>query len=581
MVKSFRDFGIDLGGKTGEEVKVTCPQCSPHRKKRTYPCLNVNTDKGVWNCWHCGWSGSLKGGEWQRPEVRKVYARPAYNASSPAPDATLAWFATRGISAEVVHRNRITKGRDYFPQVEEERDCIRFPYYRGDDVVNVKSRTKDKLFRMAAGAERVLYGLNDINPELLIWVEGEIDKLSVEMVGFTSCVSVPDGAPAIDSKSYSNKFDFLNEPALDAVKKHLIAVDSDGPGVRLKEELVRRLGNDRCLIAQWPEDCKDANEVLLKHGKDVLIECLDAARPPHIEGTFTVDDFRQAMLDRYDHGAPGGVSTGWRGMDRNYRVMPGEWTLVTGVPGSGKSEWLDALLVNLAHLHNWSFGIFSPENAPLEYHCEKLVEKHIGQTLDRSRLDRMSREDYCAGLDWVNEYFTFVLPDNPTIDVIIEKARALVKRKGIRGMVIDPWNEVDHTRSSGLTETEYISQCLTKLRKFARETAIHLWIVAHPKLPQKRPDGTYPVPTPYDVAGSAHWRNKADNCITVHYDQVKGGDLVEVHVQKIRKKQNGRIGVVDFRYDKAVGRYKCEPSYAPKLPDRPAAQTQLDMGEES
>ena len=572
QTKTFSDFGIYLGSKSGIEVKVTCPQCSAHRKKKNFPCLNVNTDKGVWNCWHCGWSGTLKGGEWQRPEIRKVYTRPAYTPAEHVPDGTIAWFATRGIGAAVVARNRIGKGREYFPQVEEERDCILFPYYRGAEVVNVKYRTKDKLFRMAAGAERVLYGLNDINPELLIWVEGEIDKLSVEVIGFTSCVSVPDGAPAPDSRDYAHKFDYLLDPALDGVKMHLIAVDNDAAGVRLKEELIRRLGPEKCLVATWPQDCKDANEVLLKHGADVLTECLDAARPPRIEGTYTVDDIRQAMRDRFEHGAPRGITTGWRTLDGHYRVMPGEITLITGIPGAGKSEWLDALTVNLAREHGWTFAVFSPENQPLEYHAYKLIEKYIGKPADPGPTERMTAAEHESAMDWLEAHFTFVLPDEPTIDGLLEIGRSLVRRNGIRGMILDPWNEIDHKRPPALTETEYISQSLTRIRKFARDNGVHVWIVAHPTKLQKGNDGRYPVPTPYDIAGSAHWRNKADNCVTVHRDQVDAGSVVEIHVQKIRKKQNGRIGVVDLQYNRVVGQYACEPNYAPDVPKTPPVQ---------
>ncbi|MGQ7939150.1 DnaB-like helicase C-terminal domain-containing protein [Paraburkholderia sp. D1E] len=577
-MKTFHDFGIELGSKTGIEVKVTCPQCSPHRKKKNYPCLNVNTDKGIWNCWHCGWSGTLKGGEWQKPEIRKAYSKPAFIAPDHVPDGTLGWFKTRGISAEVIARNRITKGTAYFPQVEEERDCILFPYYRGEDVVNVKYRTKDKLFRMAAGAERVLYGLNDINPGCLVWVEGEIDKLSLEMAGVISCVSVPDGAPAPDSREYAHKFDYLLDPALEAIEAHVIAVDSDEAGVRLQEELVRRLGREKCLVVQWPADCKDANEVLMKHGAEVIGDCISGARPLPVEGTYTVDDFRQSMRDRYEHGAPRGISTGWPSVDPHYRVMTGEWTLVTGIPGAGKSEWLDALSINLAREHGWTFGVFSPENQPLEYHADKLAEKYIGKPAERGPTDRMTAAEHEAAMDWLDAHFTFVQPESPTVDSLLEIARSLVKSKGIRGLVLDPWNEVDHMRPPALTETEYISQSLSKVRKFARENGVHVWIVAHPRILRKE-DGVYPVPTPYDVAGSAHWRNKADNCIAVHRDNSDTVALVQIHVQKVRKKQNGRIGMVELRYNAVVGQYACEPSYAPKLPKTAPAKPHHEAGE--
>lgn len=570
-MKTFSDFRIDIGSRSGVEVKTTCPECSPHRKKRNYPCLNVNTEKGVWNCWHCGWSGTLKGGEWQRPEIRKVYSRPKYVPQPESADdgkraKMLEWFASRGISEAVVDRNRIALGREYFPQVEEERNCIMFPYLRGEDVVNVKYRTSDKLFRMAAGAERVLYGLNDIDPKVLVWVEGEMDKLSVEMTGLLSCVSVPDGAPAPDSKSYETKFDFLGDPVLQAVQLHIIAVDNDGPGVRLQDELVRRLGREKCQVVVWPAGCKDANDVLVQHGVEVLADCLGNARPLPIEGTFHVDDMIEQIFNDYEHGPARGVSTCWAEMDNTYRVMPGEWTLVTGIPGHGKSEWLDALALNLARGYGWPFGIFSPENQPIEYHVEKLAEKVVGKPFSEGFTERMSFAEMSEALKFVNDHFSFMLPDFPTIDGLLAIAQELVLRRGIRGLIIDPWNEINSNTGPGLTETDYISQALTKIRTFARRNDVHVWLVAHPtKLQKNQTTGVYPVPTPYDVSGSAHWRNKADNCITVYRDVANEENPVQVHVQKIRKKANGKVGCVEFVYDKICGRY--EPHKRSVLPN--------------
>lgn len=565
-MKNFYDFGIDVGGHVTGEHKALCPQCSPNRKKKNLKVLNVNIDKGVWNCWHCSWSGTLKGGEWQRPEVRKVYTRPTFTAPAAVPDGTVAWFKTRGISADVLTRNGVTKGSAYFPQVEEERDCIMFPYFRGEEVINIKYRTKDKMFRMASGAERILYGVNDINPEILVWVEGEIDKLSIEMTGLMSCVSVPDGAPAADSKSYSNKFDFLNDPALTDVKLHVIAVDADEPGVRLQEELVRRLGRHKCQIVVWPEGCKDANEVLLTHGEEVLGGCIESARWLPIEGTYRVEDILESIFSDYEYGAERGVSTSWGEMDDTYRVMAGEWTLVTGIPGHGKSEWLDALALNLAKHYGWNFGIYSPENQPLKYHVEKLAEKIVGRPFEKGFTERMSFEEMGQALKFINEHFSFMLPDYPTVDGLLETAQELVLRHGIRGLIIDPWNEINPARDGNVSETDYISQALTKIRTFARRNQVHVWLVAHPtKLRKNETTGVYPVPTPYDVSGSAHWRNKADNCITVYRDVAKHGSPVQVHVQKVRKKTNGKVGMIEFDYDHICGRY--EPHQRNVLPN--------------
>lgn len=555
-MKSFSDFGIEVPhGRTGE-VDTTCPECSPQRKKKNARCLSVNLDKGCWYCAHCGWSGGLGTGEQSRPVIVKTWRKPQYQPEAVTPtEQAIRWFAARGITKPVLERNRIGVCSSYFPQLEDRVSAVSFPYLRGEEVINVKYRTKDKHFRMEAGAERVLYGLNDIS-ETLIWVEGEIDKLSMEVAGYASCVSVPDGAPTPNTKNYDSKFDFMDAPELERAKNHIIAVDNDEPGVRLEDELLRRLGRDVCRVVRWPEGCKDANDVLKQHGARTLAECVEAATWVPVEGEHAVTDYAESMDRLYRYGMPKGVRTCWSSVNDYYTVMPGEWTLVTGIPGHGKSEWLDAMMVRLAMDHGWCFAIFSPENQPTEYHLSKLAEKYIGKPFSDGPSARMTPKEKDLAVQFLDEHFVFLLPELPTVDSLIEKLRVIVKRRGIRGVVLDPWNEIDHTRLGALSETEYISQSLSKLRAFARGHGVHLWIVAHPTKLQKEQDGSYPVPTPYDVAGSAHWRNKADNCIAIWRDTAKDNNAVEVHIQKVRKKSVGKVGMTTILYDRLTGQYR-------------------------
>lgn len=431
-----------------------------------------------------------------------------------------------------------------------------FPYFRGSECVNVKYRSRDKLFRMAAGAERILYGVNDIMGTL-IWVEGEMDKLSLEEAGFTSVVSVPDGAPAPDSKSYDSKFDFMDCPELDDVSIHVIAVDNDAPGRRLEEELIRRVGRAKCLIVKWPDGCKDANEVLLEYGKQALEDAVKQAQPLPVEGVYTARSFVEAIQRRYDGENPKGISTGWLEIDRHYTVLGGEWTLVTGIPGHGKSEWLDALAVNLARLHGWKFGIYSPENFPLDYHAEKLMEKYIGKPFGQGPTERMNANEKDRAVSFLDAHFHFQMPDRPTLDILLGQAQQLVAQHGIRGLILDPWNEIEHFPEQGQTETQYISKALSQIRRFARDTGVHVWLVAHPaKLYKEKDSGDYPVPTPYDVSGSANWRNKADNCITIYRHLKDDNKPIEIHIQKIRKKEVGQIGMVEMTYSRVCGQYR-------------------------
>ena len=559
MSRTRADVGIDTRGKHSGELKTTCPRCSGSRKKRSFPCLNVNLDKRVWHCWHCGWAGGLDKGEYAAPSITKRYYRkPDYVAQSTGlPEKVLAWFKTRGITEQVIRRNQIGHGTAYFPQVEEERTCIMFPYRRGGEVLNVKYRTGDKHFRMEGGCERVLYGLDDVE-STLVWVEGEMDKLSVEVAGYTSCVSVPDGAPAPDSKSYESKFDFLDAPEIAKASQHLIAVDNDAPGLRLRDELVRRLGPDKCLIVDWPDGCKDANDVLVQMGANALITCLRSARELPIEGAHDVADYLDAINRVYEHGIPVGVSTGWESVDRYYRPRPGDVTVITGAPNSGKSEWLDALMMNLAIRDGWRFAVFSPEQGSPEEHVAKLMEKYVGKPFNRGPHERISGTEKDIAVSFLREHVIILDPETPSLSNLLESAKQLVLRKGVRGLILDPWNEIETARPEGLSETTHIGESLRTIRRFARQHQVKVWIVAHPKQLQKDPKtGQYPVVGPYEISGSANWHNKPDACISVwrERDPERMTTEVEIDVQKVKSKYVGRLGMARLHWDHLTGCY--------------------------
>ena len=559
-MKTFADFGIDIRATAGEH-DTTCPQCSAGRKNKRARCLSVNADKGTWLCHHCGWAGGLGSGEkrfdapWQKPTYRRP--EPALKPIDPV----MEFLADRGITREVAERNGVKAASVYMPQVEQHVGAIAFPYFRGDELVNVKYRDRAKNFRMEAGAERVLYGLNDIADTCVI-VEGEIDKLSVEVAGIASCVSVPDGAPSEKAKDYASKFSFLEADAerLASVKEWIIAVDNDAPGKRLEDELSRRLGREKCRRVTWPSDCKDANDVLRSFGPGVLRECLDNAQAFPLAGVFDVTDVSARIVTLYERGWERGVSTGWDDVDQYYTVRPGEFTVVTGMPNSGKSNWLDALLVNLAAIHGMRFALFSPENQPIEDHMARMVEKYVGQPFSDGPTPRMTRETLRDGMAWANEHFTWILPDDDgdwTVETVLDRAKALVFRKGVRGLVIDPWNELEHSLPDGMTETIYIGNVLKHVRQFARKHGVHVWIVAHPqKMYREKESGNYPVPTLYDISGSANWRNKADNGVVVWRDFGNREAPVEVHVQKVRFRQIGKIGLAKLAYVPSTQTYK-------------------------
>lgn len=269
-------------------------------------------------------------------------------------------------------------------------------------------------------------------------------------------------------------------------------------------------------------------------------------------------EYANQLRRLWDVGLPPGDKTGWPSLDQHYTVQPGQFTVVTGWPGSGKSEWLDALLVNLAR-RDWKFAVYSPENQPVELHLSKLIEKISGKPFGAGPTERVGRDELEKLNDILDNGFGFIetISGAVTVEEVIEASTPYLSRFSDckRGLVIDPWNELEHWRPLGLSETEYVSKTLSYVRNWARKNSVHVWIVAHPQK-MRREDGRLPIPRPDMISGSQHWWNKADCAVTVWRDFEKmDSQDVEIHVQKVRFKNIGRPGLVSLRYDRVTGRY--------------------------
>lgn len=522
----------------------------------------------AWTCHNCHWAGNVPSerlDDFGLPPLRKPVVRPAPVENPDKPASMYDWFSKRGISGETVDRFGCFVTEQWFPQANAEKRCIAIPYIRRGELVNHKYRTAEKEFRQDKDAERSLFNLDALEgQDTAIFVEGEMDVLALAEAGITNAVSLPDGAPAKlkdEPDPEDKRFVALAncEAELAHVEKFVIAVDADEPGNVLAEELARRLGRERCWRVQWPtlNDAprKDANEVLVEDGAEVLRECIEAAEPYPVSGLYGAADYGDKIFELFRNGYGAGLSTGWPEVDEFITVREGDFTVVTGIPNHGKSEFIDALLVNMARLHGWKFALCSFENQP-EEHVAKLAEKWAHAPFWDGPTPRMDEATLRTAVDWINERFTFIRAEDesPTIEWILEKAKAAVLRMGIKGLVIDPWNEIEHNRPDRMSETEYVSQVLGKVRRFAKVSGVHVWFVAHPMKLLRDKDGKRPAPGPYDISGSAHWANKADFAITVHRPD-DHGTITEIHIAKVRHKWLGKKGLVKLRYQPATGEY--------------------------
>ena len=531
---TFEENGIYIRETSGQE-KTVCPECSNSRRKSKDKCLSVNIDEGVWHCHHCGWKGSLKKVKHlTKIESVKKPEPPTTKVDTSLPDNVYQWFEGRGITRSVVNDAKIGyKDR-----------WIQFPFYKDGEVVNIKSRTADKKFRQEKNAEKCFYRFDHMKGmETIIITEGEMDALSLVQAGFTNVVSVPDGATAPNSNPSDRKFSYLisAEEHLMNAEKVILCTDSDGAGKHLRDELSRRIGREKCCRVNYPDDCKDMNEVLVKHGEERILDIVSGAYPYPIEGVVTIEDVADDAIDLFNKPEHLGLSTGWIDLDDHYRISHSEVSVVTGVPNMGKSEWMDALMINMVQEYGWKFGIFSAENFPVKHHLLKLVGKFAKQPFWGD--NKMSEEVARSSMNVLNDHIKFIgtQESSVTIESIMEQAKILNYRYGLNGLVIDPWNTIEHKFGDGENETNYVSRVLSQLNTFAKANELHIWVVAHPRKMENDANRRVIVPSPYDISGSANWFNKCDNSVTIHRHITQDEDYVGVHIHKIRfQYKNGK-----------------------------------------
>lgn len=541
-------YGIDISKVRGG--KTTCPKCSHTRKHRNDPCLSVDIAQGLFNCHNCEFKGSAA--EFKKRE----YLRPLERLEKLS-SKVLEWFENdRKISNNTLLRFKVTEAKEFMPQLNSEVTVMCFNYYRGGELVNIKFRGPKKSFKMAKDAELIFYNLDAIKDEKeCVIVEGEIDCLTLYECGVFNAVSVPNGA----SKG-SQKLEYLDNcwNYFEGKEKIIIATDNDEAGKSLKEELLRRLGKERCYSVDYPEGCKDFNEVLLKYGKDEVKAAINDAEQIPLEGIVSMEDVHEVTFDWFLHGYPKGTKARIDGFDEFLTFVPGQLTLITGIPGHGKDEFVNYIETNLSKYEGWKWGICSFEETP-EITTTKLIEKYIGKSFDfrQNHFQRITQEDYEKGIVFVNQHFKFFDTEKSDTDVdsILNLAEQMVKRYGINGFCLNPWNWVDHLRKEYMSETEYVSQCLTKIVRFAKKFKVAFFLIAHTtKMPKNTGTGKYEVPTLYSINGSANFFNKTHNGITIYRDYAT--NCVDVHVQKVKQSWLGKIGLCSFEFDTFTRQYK-------------------------
>jgi len=531
LIDKFNQYDLKENAKQG-----TCPLCSHTRKPKNQKaqCASYDWERGLGTCHNCDTTFQLH--TYQRKgSSERVYVRPETPANFNEVSTNVeTWFGTRGISKQTLRDLHVSEGSEFMPQTGKQENTIQFNYFMGDQLINVKYRDGRKNFKLFKGAEKVFYNINSIvGYDNCVIVEGEMDVLALHEAGIPNAISVPNGATL-----NNNNLDYLDNciDYFDDKTRIILAVDADEPGQMLQRELVRRLGAEVCYIIDFNGN-KDANDYLLEHGAESLRNAIHSARPVPLENVSTLKDVEDELRDFVKNGFKPGFQIGLKNFDKIFSTYTGQFITVTGIPSSGKSDFVDQMVVGYNNNYGWKTAYASPENQPVYLHAHKLMRKHWQ---DMPNVGDIGNDKWQQVTNHVNDNYFFIDMDKYSLEAVLRKGAELVKRKGIKCLVLDPFNKIRDVDAKSDDVNRYTMDYLAKIEAFCKKYDVLTFIVAHPTKMYKTQDGKIEEPTMYNIKGGGEWYDASYHGLLVHRDYE--AKTTKVKVLKVKFQNLGENG---------------------------------------
>lgn len=541
--------------RNGEIVAKTCPFCNGGNSHDFYT-FAIGMHNGSWSCLRggCGKKGSFKDlcdffGE--HPSInmsipremggrKKAYEKPDPDMLQDITEDIVTYFGIRKISEQTLKDFKIAS---------DSNGNIVFPFYRDGILTYVKYR-KPKRVEKGDGpkewqnknTESILFGMDMVSfNKPLIITEGQIDAMSLYEAGCTNVVSVPAGCNNMDW--VDNCWDWLEK-----FNQIILFGDNDEPGIEMVSVLMKRLGEDRCMVPKdYPEliinghsqnrACKDANEILYCYGPEALQEMVNACEPAPIKGVLNLA--RVPFVD---------PST----LPRIYTKIPqldnmiggfgeGTLTILSGKRGQGKSTIGGSFILNAID-QGIPCCMYSGElnaNKVFEWICLQATERNYIELKTDPRTGKnygiVPKEIQERIREWINN--KLYLFDNAYVDdcsqdeAILKVFNHCARRYGCKMFLCD---NVMSALVSADEENKAQARFASALKNFAVKFKASVLLVAHPR---KTKQGE--VMQNDDVSGSSALTNLADNVLFIEKPNIR--------VQKNR--DFGITGLIVCSYD--------------------------------
>ncbi|MBQ9215495.1 MAG: toprim domain-containing protein [Prevotella sp.] len=552
----------------GKYLRFRCPVCGGkegHQRRRD-ACVNLETGFG-----HC-FSGSCNAlfvtqdkydemerkrsesqAEWRRRNSRKRVYYDQVDISKIStcdyPMAISCYLKQRCISPETAHNAHvgfcIRKSREGKTEGQDTL-FMAFLFLEEGEVRNCQYKSLQKEFQFEQGCKVLPWNITAaLGAETIIVTEGMMDALALMECGYQNVISVPNGA-GTDLSVFDEHMEF----ELKGVSTILFAGDMDKAGIKLREQFIRKFHQFQVKVVEWiyeGDTLKDGNDMLIKHGKEGVVWCVEHAEEPPMDGILRLSDCEAQLDDYYKNGLPTGVSINLYGIDHLMHFELGRFIPFTGLPGSGKSTFVDNIVMRLCCQYDWRAAVFSPEKWPQARHYNEYISLITGKRAFQGSLRTPSYE---RAKKYLNDRIIHIesTPRN-TIWNILRRARWLVTHYGVRQVVIDPFNYILLEGQKGEIESTIISRVVQQCVDFAHEMNVLVMLVAHPK--KLSSDGVQKKLTLADIYGSMAFYNQADIGVVLYSDPIMWNDsnhvmhnsrATWVDVQKMRWKELGQLG---------------------------------------
>lgn len=465
--------------------------------------------------------------------------------------AAEAFGKARGLSRQTLERLGVASGTVFFPKLNRKAEGLFFRYGSG-----WKARAIEEKAFTASGGSLSFWNIESVLGHEEIYItEGELDACAMVEAGIepTQVLSVPNGAkerPAenpTEARGYAYVQEALSQ-GLNKAKRIVWCGDADGPGRTLRADMVRIFGAARFFFVEWPEGCKDANDVLVKDGPEALRDLVtEGSLPWPVNGLYRLSELPEPP-----------ALTLWRPgfAEWESRVMlaPRTLSVVTGHPGHGKTILWNQIWFQIVRAYCIPACIASFETRP-KPHLRRQIRSLFSGKLEKN----MTPAEVADADRWINDRYLFLVhPDQrPTLAWFLDMAEVAVIRHGARIIQVDPWNRIEAARGRDETETEYIGRCLREIHAFAHDMNCHVQIVAHPTKMDSARKGKPPELD--DIAGSKNWDNMVDQGFVVHRPEMFDGQQRKTEAvmfyRKSRFEELGHPCKLNMNYELERGAY--------------------------